>query len=91
MAIPGFQTRSDPAQFAEAEAPAGPVSVESVNESTTPHNIAVRGNGLDKKGPVVTGGKVSAVEVDLKPGEYTFYCSVPGHEVGGMKGKLTVK
>jgi uncharacterized cupredoxin-like copper-binding protein len=27
----------------------------------------------------------------VKPGKYTFYCSVPGHEQGGMKGTLTVK
>ena len=37
------------------------------------------------------GGGVSKVTVDLKPGEYAFYCSVPGHREGGMEGKLTVK
>ena len=36
-------------------------------------------------------GGTSKVSVNLKPGTYTFYCSVPGHEAGGMKGTLTVK
>jgi uncharacterized cupredoxin-like copper-binding protein len=31
------------------------------------------------------------VTVNLKPGTYTFFCSVPGHEQGGMKGTLVVK
>jgi uncharacterized cupredoxin-like copper-binding protein len=78
-------------QFAAAEAPAGSVVVESKNSEPIGHNIAVEGNGVDAKGPVVQGGGVSKVTVDLKPGSYTFYCSVPGHREGGMVGKLTVK
>jgi uncharacterized cupredoxin-like copper-binding protein len=27
---------------------------------------------------------------NLPPGVYTFYCTVPGHEAAGMKGKLVV-
>jgi uncharacterized cupredoxin-like copper-binding protein len=78
-------------QFAAATSPAGSVELISKNEGSTGHNIAVEGNGLDKKGPVVNPGGTSEVTADLKPGEYTFYCSVPGHREGGMVGKLTVK
>jgi uncharacterized cupredoxin-like copper-binding protein len=31
------------------------------------------------------------VRATVKSGTYTFYCSVPGHEAGGMKGTLTVR
>ena len=78
-------------EFASAEAPAGPLTIDSVNDQPVDHNIAVDGGGLDVKGPVVKDGGTSTIEVDLKPGEYAFYCSVPGHREGGMEGKLTVK
>ena len=78
-------------KFAAAEAPAGKLTIESVNDQSTEHDIAVEGNGVQAKGPVVKDGGTSRFEVDLKPGEYTFYCSVPGHREGGMEGKLTVK
>ena len=78
-------------EFADAEAPAGQLTIESVNEQPADHNIAVDGGGVDEKGDVVKDGGTSTVEVDLKPGEYAFYCSVPGHREGGMEGKLTIK
>jgi plastocyanin len=78
-------------EFADAEAPAGPLTIESVNDQPVPHNIAVDGGGVDEKGEVVQNGGTSVVEVDLEPGEYAFYCSVPGHREGGMEGTLTVE
>jgi uncharacterized cupredoxin-like copper-binding protein len=40
--------------------------------------------------PVFTGG-TKAVTLNLKPGTYKFFCSVPGHRQAGMEGTLTVK
>jgi plastocyanin len=77
-------------EFASAEAPAGALTLLSPNDSNVDHNIAVEGNGINEKGPVVVNGGVSELQVDLKPGDYVFYCSVPGHREGGMEGKLSV-
>ncbi len=77
--------------FGAAEAPAGALEIDTPNKSSVDHNIALEGNAVNEQGPVVKGGAVSTIKVDLKPGEYTFFCSVPGHRQGGMEGKLTVK
>jgi plastocyanin len=74
-----------------AAAPPGKLTIDSLNKSGTPHNVALQGSGVNTKGPVISGGKRSTISVDLKPGTYTFYCSVPGHRQAGMVGKLTVK
>jgi mono/diheme cytochrome c family protein len=76
---------------AKAMAKAGGVELVMDNKASVDHNIAVKGSGLDEKGPVVGQGGVSKLSVRLKPGKYEFYCSVPGHEAGGMKGELTVE
>jgi plastocyanin len=36
------------------------------------------------------GTKVSGVAFFPAPGNYTFFCSIPGHEAAGMKGTITV-
>jgi cytochrome c2 len=77
--------------FADAKAPAGQIKIESKNDATVDHDIAIEGNGVDEKGEVVSNGGVSEIDVDLQPGEYTFYCSVEGHREGGMEGTLTVE
>jgi plastocyanin/cytochrome c2 len=78
-------------QVAAATASAGSLDIKSVNKSGTPHDISIKGTGVDEHGKVVSNGGTSEVSINLKPGKYTFYCSVPGHEEGGMKGTLTVK
>ena len=77
--------------FADATAPAGQLRLESPNDASVDHNIALEGNGVNEEGPVVNNGGVSEIEVDVEPGEYTFYCSVEGHREGGMEGTLTVE
>jgi plastocyanin len=77
-------------QFAEAKAPPGQLEIDSPNDSTVPHDISLEGNGVNEKGEVVSNGGVSRITVDVKAGEYTFYCSVTGHRQAGMEGKLTV-
>jgi plastocyanin len=77
--------------FADATAQPGQVTIKSLNKASIDHDISIEGNGVDEHGKVVKDGGTSEVQLTLKPGDYTFYCSVPGHRDGGMEGKLTVK
>ncbi|HEX3453116.1 MAG TPA: plastocyanin/azurin family copper-binding protein [Gaiellaceae bacterium] len=69
----------------------GKVTIVMTNPSFLSHDVAIKGNGVRVKGKVVGKGGTSRVTANLKPGTYTFYCTVPGHEAAGMKGKLIVK
>ena len=73
-----------------ATASAGTVTLKAMNPQSTPHDISIKGNGVDEKGNQVSGGDTSTVTATLTPGTYEYYCSVPGHEAAGMKGTLTV-
>jgi plastocyanin len=74
-----------------ASATAGQVTMKMKNASSVPHDIGVKGNGVNQVGPIVSNGGTSTVSLSLKPGTYTFFCSVDGHEAAGMKGTLVVK
>jgi plastocyanin len=76
---------------ASASATPGKVTLKMKNMSSTPHDIAITGGGVSQVGKIVSNGGVSTISASLKPGSYTFYCSVDGHEAAGMKGTLTVK
>jgi plastocyanin len=70
-------------------AKAGKVTITMTNPSPLQHNIAIKG-GVKAQGDVVGQGGKSVVTIDLKPGKYTFYCSVDSHESAGMNGELDV-
>jgi plastocyanin len=74
---------------ATATAKAGTVTVKFTNPASVPHAVEIEGNGVEKASDVVTSGDTS-FSVDLKPGEYTYYCPVGSHRDQGMEGKLTV-
>lgn len=75
-----------------ATAKAGTVTLKSMNPQSVEHDISIESSdgSINQKGNLVANGDVSEVTVDLKPGTYTFYCSVPGHKEAGMSGTLTV-
>ena len=91
LAIPADPSGQTLYTFKNAEAPAGSLTIDSKNDSSTPHDIAIEGNGVNDKGDVVQNGGTSTIQADLKAGEYTFYCTVDAHRAAGMVGKLTVK
>jgi uncharacterized cupredoxin-like copper-binding protein len=62
------------------------------NTGKIQHDLAIEGNGIkETKTPLIAAGQSKSLEVDLKPGKYTFFCTVPGHEQAGMKLQVTVK
>jgi len=75
-----------------ATAKAGKVTVDFTNSQPLTHDVAIEDSSGKTIGKteLIAEGSDSTV-VDLKPGEYTFYCTVPGHREAGMEGTLTVK
>jgi plastocyanin len=75
-----------------ATAKSGKVTLSYTNPQPLAHDVAIEDSSGKTVGEteLVTEGSDSTV-VDLKPGEYTFYCTVPGHREAGMEGTLTVK
>ena len=73
-------------------AKAGKVTIAFTNMAPLSHDVVVAsssGSVLGALAPFQGGTKTLTVE--LKPGTYTYYCSVPGHRQAGMEGKLTVQ
>ncbi|HEY2717037.1 MAG TPA: plastocyanin/azurin family copper-binding protein [Solirubrobacterales bacterium] len=76
----------------EVTAKAGNDTIDFTNQSSVPHNVTIENSAGEEIGETETLAEGSAsAAVDLKPGTYTFFCSVPGHREAGMEGKLVVK
>jgi plastocyanin len=74
-------------------AKAGKVTIQFTNSAPLAHNLTIQkgANGPTVGATPTFMGGSKTLTVDLKPGSYTFFCSVPGHRQGGMKGTLTVR
>ena len=69
---------------------AGKYSFEVQNQGKVPHNLVVKGAGVDEATSDLAPGISESLTVELKPGSYEFYCSIPGHKQLGMDQKVTV-
>lgn len=75
----------------KATVDAGSVEIVFDNPASVPHDVVIEGDDGDIGGTDVITESSTEATVDLEPGKYTFYCSVPGHREAGMEGTLTVK
>ena len=88
---------ADPSQIAfdttSLSAKAGNLMIDFDNPNPAiPHDVCVESPSGDELGCSDQVTKSSTtLALNLRPGKYTFFCSVDGHEAAGMKGTLTVK
>jgi plastocyanin len=76
----------------EETAKAGKVTIEFVNPTPLTHDVLIesaKGKEVAKTGLIYNG--TYTWNTELKPGTYTYYCSIPGHREAGMEGTLTVQ
>jgi uncharacterized cupredoxin-like copper-binding protein len=62
-----------------------------VNEGKIDHDLGIEGEGIEEKTALIGSGEEAALEADLKPGKYRFWCTVPGHAQSGMDIDVTVE
>jgi len=68
------------------------VTIDFTNPQALPHDVKIESSSGEEIGGTETVAEGSdSATVNLKPGTYTFFCSVPGHREAGMEGTLVVK
>ncbi len=73
-------------------AKAGSDTISFDNKQALQHDVKVEdSSGTEIGGTDLVSSGTATATVDLQPGTYTFFCSVPGHREAGMEGTLTVK
>jgi plastocyanin len=76
----------------EATAKAGKVTIDFNNPQGLTHDVAIEDEAGETVGQTeLVAGEETSTTVNLKPGTYKYYCTVPGHREAGMEGTLVVK
>ncbi len=65
------------------------VTITVTNAGVLQHDFVVE--DTDFATDLLNGGDSTEIVVNLPAGEYTYFCSVPGHRDAGMEGTLTVE
>ncbi len=77
----------------QVQANQGKLRVHVVNVGRRRHDFAVRERGTNReyyKTPMLNTNAATELSLDLPPGRYDLYCSLPGHARAGMVAMLTV-
>ena len=70
---------------------AGQMTIDFNNPSAVTHDVCLEGSSGQQIGCSATiSQSTTSLSENLKPGKYTFFCSVDGHRQAGMEGTLTV-
>jgi uncharacterized cupredoxin-like copper-binding protein len=76
----------------KASVKAGKVTIAFKNPQALTHDVTLEGSGGETVGKTnLIAESSTTTTVNLKPGTYHFYCSVPGHREAGMEGTLKVE
>jgi plastocyanin len=67
---------------------AGTIEFELVNVGAVEHDLVIEEAG-DTEVVYAEPGETATGSIDLEPGSYTYYCSIPGHRTT-MEGTLEV-
>jgi plastocyanin len=71
------------------QAPAGVDAIKLESEQGV-HDLVFDKGKLPGFKLEASSGKSDELRANLKPGNYTFFCDIPGHREAGMEGTLTV-
>jgi heme/copper-type cytochrome/quinol oxidase subunit 2 len=66
-----------------------PVTINIVNKGAATHTFDIDALGINT-GEVAPGASTT-VTINAAPGQYEYYCAIPGHKQAGMVGTLTVQ
>jgi plastocyanin len=72
----------------DSEAPAGVSEIKMESEGGL-HTLVFDDDKVPGFKLEAGSGNSDELKVDLKPGEYTIYCDIPGHREAGMEGTIT--
>lgn len=82
----------DSMAFSETELTLKPGdTITMTNAGFLQHDFTVDELGINEVTPANGDTVTITIPDDAAPGEYEFYCSVPGHREAGMVGTLTIE